>query len=392
METSRTYRLGVVALHPIPYQVPLWTRLGQHPRITLQVLYLEDVYVKGRELDYGSDYDYKFVSNWSHNPHSGFLRRVNPGLIRELRQAHFDAVIVHGWDVLSSWIALAGARFSDTPVILRGEASLNGQRAGWRQIVKGRMLPIVFNAAQKVLYSCTGNRQYFEHYRVPDEKLVLFPCAVDNERFQQEAQMHRPQRERIRTKLDVKPDELLVIMLARMIPIKRPLDLLQAIDNLRDHHPAVKAAIIGKGPMIPDMERFVEKRQLDNAHILGFKHYDQIGPYLVAADVGVILSEYDPSPKALNEMLNFGLPTIVTDVIGTAPDLVHPGNNGYTIPVGDVAALTQHLQHLSLNPDEVRQMGHNALARINQWSFDHDVAAIVQTLDQIANPPQHVRP
>ena len=108
----KQYRLAVLALHPITYQVPLWSLLGNHPQVDLTVLYCEN-YRKQNETPLLDGYDYKFLSNLSKNPGTKqrIWGRINPGIIRELRDGDYDGLLIHGYDTLTPWIALFAAKF-----------------------------------------------------------------------------------------------------------------------------------------------------------------------------------------------------------------------------------------------------------------------------------------
>ena len=55
--------------------------------------------------------------------------------------------------------------------------------------------------------------------------------------------------------------------------------------------------------------------------------------FLSAADIYLQVSDYDPSPKSLNEAMNFELPIIATRMIGTCQDLVKENINGFQVNV-----------------------------------------------------------
>ena len=46
----------------------------------------------------------------------------------------------------------------------------------------------------------------------------------------------------------------------------------------------------------------------------GFVNQSQISHYYSMADAVVVISSYDPSPKVMNEAMNFSLPVIATSV------------------------------------------------------------------------------
>jgi glycosyltransferase involved in cell wall biosynthesis len=59
---------------------------------------------------------------------------------------------------------------------------------------------------------------------------------------------------------------------------------------------------------------------------------------------------------AVQQAMAHGLPVIVADGDGTQRDLVS-GNNGWLVPPGDLAALTEALRAAFTDPDRLREMG-----------------------------------
>jgi glycosyltransferase involved in cell wall biosynthesis len=109
----------------------------------------------------------------------------------------------------------------------------------------------------------------------------------------------------------------------------------------------------------------------------------QISAYYAAADVFALSSDYDPSPKALSEALVFSLPIVCTKMIGTAPDLVKEGENGYLYQVGDVETLSSRLYTLLNDEKHRKAMGRKSRALADQWSAKAAGASIVQAVYRV---------
>ena len=63
----------------------------------------------------------------------------------------------------------------------------------------------------------------------------------------------------------------------------------------------------------------------------------------------------------VNEAMEYGLPVIVSDRVGSR-HLIDPGRSGFITPAGDTAALTAVLQQLAIDPDLHARVG--AAARL----------------------------
>jgi glycosyltransferase involved in cell wall biosynthesis len=74
------------------------------------------------------------------------------------------------------------------------------------------------------------------------------------------------------------------------------------------------------------------------------------------ANLFVLPSHGDCSPQAVAEAMASGLPVVAADV-GAIQEMVRDGENGYLVPVGDVASLRRRLQALQERPELRQTMG-----------------------------------
>jgi len=66
--------------------------------------------------------------------------------------------------------------------------------------------------------------------------------------------------------------------------------------------------------------------------------------------------------------MNFGLPVIVSDKVGCAPDLVQSGDNGYVFDHRNVQQLAAAIAKLVSDPGLRERFGRRSRDRIVQWS------------------------
>jgi N,N'-diacetylbacillosaminyl-diphospho-undecaprenol alpha-1,3-N-acetylgalactosaminyltransferase len=81
-----------------------------------------------------------------------------------------------------------------------------------------------------------------------------------------------------------------------------------------------------------------------------------VRPILARADVVVLPSYREGTPRALLEAAAMGKPVITTDTVGCR-EVVDGGVNGLLVPVKDVKALAQAMVCLINNPDMRKRMG-----------------------------------
>ena len=137
--------------------------------------------------------------------------------------------------------------------------------------------------------------------------------------------------------------------------------------------------MIGDGPELTKLQDFAISQEIKVVSV-GHINQSEISELYSISDVSVILSEYDPSPKALNEAMNFGLPVIATSAVGTVPDLVINSVNGFVIEVGDIDALVKAISFFIENTEKRIKMGLHSSEIIKKWSLEASASAIISTL------------
>jgi len=384
MNKKRKVKLAIIALHPSYYQDKIWCKISQNKLLDVEIVFLSDVGINKniQHEDFGvsfcwddllrlNEYKHIFLHNYGRPNHNGLTARVNPQLFKVVRKRRYEAVLLHGYSSLSMLFAFFAAKLAGIKIIWRGESTLKGNEKSFS--LKSRLKKIIlqrfFKSCDAVMYSCTGNKDYLKFYGVPDSKLFPIPCAVDNDFFRNERKKYLGKENEIRRDLGIKGDDFVVLFSARFTMRKRPLDLLKALKKI--NHKNIFLLFVGDGPERKNMENFVRLHNV-NALFTGFVNQTEISKYYSISDLSVVISDYDPSPKAMNEAMNFELPIIVTDVVGTACDLVRNSDNGFIVSVGDIDAIAEKIDYLNRNRDTTKAMGKRSLEIVKDWNFQKD--------------------
>lgn len=364
------------------YQTPLFSGLHKilHDQVSdfsLEVLFGDDLSLKNnfyKEINTTFKPDtpfmldgYKsiFLKNFTINPKSGFLSRVNLGIIFYLFSRKPDILIIHGYETFTSWLALFIAKILNIKVIWRGEVTLR-KETDLKNFFKKKILSLFFSKVNAFFYSCTGNKNFIKSFNIKEDKMFFIPCAVDNNFFQKNFNILKHSRIINRKSLGINNDDFVVLFSARFTQRKRPFDLIKAFSKVDCSKK--RLLFVGNGPLLNEMKEMVENLNLD-AIFVGWKNQSEISLMYSIANVAVVISEYDPSPKAMNEAMNFSLPIIVTNEVGTSSDLVKDGENGYIINLGDIEELTKKLSLLANDKPFTIKMGKKSQYIINDWNY-----------------------
>jgi glycosyltransferase involved in cell wall biosynthesis len=307
------------------------------------------------------------------------------GIGAALARERPDALLVLGWQTAAHVQAVRAAWAAGVPVILRGESTLQrgtarGARGLARRLVwlpaRQRLYAAAFARVAAFLVIGSRNRDYYRSFGVPDEKLHWAPYGVDNDWFTLAEPARAAGRARIRGRLGVPDDAIVFASSAKLIERKRPLDLVDAVAELRRGGVDARALFIGDGEGRGAVERRASARGITESVIIaGFVNQAELPAWYAAADALVLPSDSRETwGLVVNEAMAAGLPVVVSDAAGCSPDLVAEGENGFTFPCGDVRALAERLARVAALGDGGRRaFGGRSRAIVGR--FDVGVAA-----------------
>lgn len=151
---------------------------------------------------------------------------------------------------------------------------------------------------------------------------------------------------------------------------RKGVDLLaRAFREVSQRHPEVTLMVMGSGKLRSKMETLLGQAA-SRVEWVGFQPWDKLPDFYAKADVFCFPSRYDGWGLALVEALASGLPVISTNQTGAALEFIKQGENGWLLPAGDEAALTQAmLSAVELSTEQRSEMGIKAKLSIKKHSL-----------------------
>lgn len=107
------------------------------------------------------------------------------------------------------------------------------------------------------------------------------------------------------------------------------------------------------------------------------------------AHIYVFPSLHEGSTVSIYEAMASGLPVVTTPNAGS---VVRDGEDGYIVPVRDIATLRDRIQILYRDPGMRAEMGRRAVARASEYSWDAYSRRIGKALDGMLRPDSDGRP
>lgn len=382
-------KLLVFVGNPTQYHSPIFRKLSDALRGKVQIMYGDDIGARPFfnpevnnivkwDIPLLDGFPYKIFKNWASSERKGFWSRINLGMLGHVYKSPASHVLIHGYDTLSSIFVYLAAIFSRKKIIWRGETvrrTVNVSSA--KELLKQAVLPIYFRGVHKVLWSCLNNRECIATYiKGHEDKFVRFPCAVDNDFFKTR-QLDSLGRERTRRDCDISIHNMVIVTCSRLTERKRTRLILEAMAKMTSKD--VTLVVVGDGPLRKSLEALAVKLGV-TIKVTGFVGQREVAKYLALADVFCLLSSYDASPKALNEAMNFPLAMLVSNGVGTARDLVRPGENGYLFESDDVADLVSVLDGWCQDPESRVRAGQCNKEILADYTIEEGVDNLVDSI------------
>jgi glycosyltransferase involved in cell wall biosynthesis len=383
----RRLRIGFVSSHPVPYHVPTYRALAERDDVELEVLFMHDHGV-GETFDAGfgrtvrfdvpllEGYPHRFLRNISPVPALTSAGMINPELPVAVARGRYDAVVLHGYTLVSTLAALLAPRSRRTRVLLRGESTLLHERSFLIRATKHVLLRALFTRVDHFLSIGTKSAEYFQAYGADPDRITPAPYTVDNAWFEERSAAARRDPAAVRRKLGLPTDRVLFLFCSKVVAHKRPLDVLSAFLRARDAAPC-GLVYVGEGEQLAEVRRQVDcAGAQDDVHFLGFRNQTELPEIYGACDVFVQASKREPWGMVVNEAMASGMAVVASDQVGSAYDLV--GDNGAMFRAGDVDGLAVLLRRWAGARNDVDRMKAASLRRIREWTARDSAEGVVR--------------
>lgn len=275
-------------------------------------------------------------------------------LRRWMRQQRFD--VVQTFFVEANIIGPIIARSAGVPVILGSRRNLNywmGAGARWLQRFSNRY-------ATRLVANCEAVRQHIiTSERFAPERVVVVYNGLDVSAFDPA----RTQRTRIREKIGIPQDAVVVGMVAALRPVKGTELFVRAASKVPPGN--VYFVLVGDGPLRPQLETDATASGLgERFKFLGAKK--DIPLYLQSLDLAVLCSESEGFSNSILEYLAAGLPVVATDVGGNREAV---GDAGILVSSGDTQGVAEAMTRLATDSALRSRLATAALTQAQRFSL-----------------------
>jgi D-inositol-3-phosphate glycosyltransferase len=234
----------------------------------------------------------------------------------------------------------------------------------------------ILGAVDRIVAATTVERTHLvKHYGADPARIAVIPCGVDTNLFLPGDQTAA----RAALGLD---DQLQLLYVGRLAPIKGLETLLDAMARLRAAGTRVHLSIVGGDADEPlnghegELRARLARLDLRSAvTFAGAQPQDRLRAWYVAADATVLPSHYESFGMVALEAMACGIP-VVASRVGGLQTTVRDGVTGLLVPDHDPVALAGALDRLLGDPDLRFRLGREGV----QWAARHRWPCIAEAV------------
>jgi glycosyltransferase involved in cell wall biosynthesis len=374
-------RVGYIAGEPNPSRAPHLDRIAARGDIDLTVVYAAaTVHRRSWTLEYDHE---PIILRGPRIPLSRVLHHdypLTPQIWPLLSRKRFDVLVIGGWSLLATQLAIAWARLHHVPYLLISENHLREARPMWVRALKSLVLRHLVPQASGHLVTGTLAAEHARHYGAHPGTITVFPNTIDVPEYQAAAKRLRRRRAAIRQDLGIADEAVVVTQVGRLIPVKGTDQALEAVGRAgRLTERPLHLLLVGEG----ELRRELERRAADLGVTVTFAGFRQGEPLLecyAATDVFALLSRRETWGIVVNEAAAFGLPLVLTSAVGAGADLLRPGENGEVVEVGDLEGQARALARLATDEELRARYGRRSLELVGPWGYEPSVERFVDAV------------
>lgn len=182
-------------------------------------------------------------------------------------------------------------------------------------------------------------------------------------------------RSRFRKTLGLKKEDFALLVLAELNKNKNHIQVIRAINELKEKCPHIKVLCAGKGHKEKELKRFVNHFNLQGkVRFLGYRR--DVRELIYSSDCIGLFSLREGLGKCLLEGMIMGKPVIATDTRGPR-ELIAPGENGYLVKVKDYKDLAQYLEKLYKDKALQQRFGESSKEKVKDFSLDNVLKEVI---------------
>lgn len=234
-------------------------------------------------------------------------------------------------------------------------------------LLKRRM----FNGTDRIYTWSKKSMEHHQDYPLDPEKVRKVTPGFDQEKF-------------CPCKVETDEKYIDILLISRLVPFKRPLDVLEALKYLKEVKGIhmFRVNILGSGPLFAVISKYVEKHNLqDNVRFHEKVPQEKLKELYCKHDMFILPSHNEELGMVVIEAMACGLPVIVSDTAGAAT-YVKDGESGIIYESKNVKELADAIMGLQLQ--ETRdEYSKNAIDQSKKYTIKQTATVLYYQLAEL---------
>lgn len=377
--------LIIISSHPIQYNAPFFELLAQHPEIDLLVIYTlgEKALTNNYDPDFGrkiewdipllKGYNFHFTRNVSKKPGSVHFRGIiTPDLIQEVMIFKPDFIWVWGW-AFHGHLEIMRFFKGKIPIWFRGDSTLIDESSSFslRKVIRRLVLVWVYKHVDRVFSVGTNNSLYFIKHKIPENKIILAPHSIDNQRFQNTINNSSKEIELLKNSLGLRESDYILLFAGKLEDKKNPSFFLEVCKKLKNS--GMTGVMVGNGKLELEL-----RSKGENIIFLNFQNQTIMPLIYSIADIFVLpsLGPNETWGLAINEAMACGVPVAASVKCGGAIDLITLDNGFVFNPLDGTDSFINKLTKFKAKP--IIDIKH---AFVKKFNYQRIVDAVINELN-----------
>lgn len=284
------------------------------------------------------------------------------------KDVKFDVIHIHDW--LVALVGITAKHYLRRPLVLTLHSTEVGRAFSLNNpdsyLIDGIEWWATYESKRVIVTSNSMKREVEEHFHLPQDKIDVIPNAIDTSKYEV-----RVDREAVRRRYGIAPDDKIVLFVGRLVPQKGVEYLIKATSKIVSNHPNARIVIVGDGWLKEYLWSLAESSGYRHKILfLGFLSDSELIELTLSSDALVVPSVYEPFGIVALEGMAAGVPVVASNVGGLA-EIIEHDRTGVLVYAGDPDSIAWGVSRILSDPTYAHWLVENAKRKIRDtYSWD----------------------